>query len=454
MGVRFLRLSALGTALAANGLRPIPSSNPLAVPSFFAGWLTTELAVQNLAITAAGSGSYVAVKRARHRPLSRADKVGLGLNAASAAGLATMVLQGLRVRGVVENALAEGLGSDYAARFDPAPDKADLTTPWRQVLTPWKTKHPDVKRIANIAYADPLPNQRRRRNLLDVYRPRDPGQPGERRPVLLQLHGGAWTIGEKEQQGLPLMNHLAARGWVCVAPNYPLSPPASWPDHLVGCKQALAWVREHIAEYGGDPDFVAVTGGSAGGHLAAMVALTQNDERYQPGFETVDTSVQACVPFYGAYDLANVRGTKAGEREYRMFLTPLLFKNGDRDLARSASPLTLVRPDVPPFFVIHGVHDSLVDVAEARELVAELRRANRQPVVYAELPGAQHAFDVFASVRSAQVIRAVERFLRAVRLGIAAPGAALSATPATAGPDREGRSPSRYGTAPGCRRPS
>lgn len=411
MGKRFLRLSALGAALTANGLKPVPRTTPLAIPSFFAGWLTTELAVQNLAVTAAGTASYVAGKRSRHRPLTTRDRVALGLNAASAVGLGALLIQGLRVRGIVERALAEGLGDDYVARLNPAPTKADLTTPWRQVLMPWQTKHPDVKRVGNIAYAEPWPNAKRRRNLLDVYHPREAG---EKRPVLLQIHGGGWVMGEKEQQGLPLMNYLAARGWVCVAPNYPLSPKATWPEHLIAVKQALAWTREHIAEYGGDPDFIAATGGSAGGHLTAMIGLTANDPRYQPGFEHVDTTVQACVPFYGAYDLANVLGTREGEREYRYFMQRVLFKSSDRDLARSASPITLVRPDATPFFVIHGAHDSLVDVAEARELVSKLREVSTSPVVYAELPGAQHAFDVFASIRSAHVIRGVERFLRDV----------------------------------------
>jgi acetyl esterase/lipase len=412
MGKRFLRLSAVGAALTANGLKPIPSRNPLAIPSFFAGWLTTELAVQNLAVTAAGTASYVAGKRAGHRPLTTGDRVALGLNAASAIGLGALLAQGLQVRGIVERALAEGLGDDYVGRLDPAPTKADLTTPWRQVLMPWQTKHPDVKRVANITYAEPFATSKARRNLLDVYHPREAG---DKRPVLLQIHGGGWVLGEKEQQGLPLMNYLAARGWVCVAPNYPLSPRATWPEHLIAVKQALAWTRQHIAEYGGDPDFIAATGGSAGGHLTAMLGLTANDPRYQPGFEDVDTTVQACVPFYGAYDLANVLDTPAGEREYRFFLQRVLFKSSDRDLARSASPITLVRSDAPPFFVIHGAHDSLVDVAEARELVSALREVSDSAVVYAELPGAQHAFDVFASIRSAHVIRGVERFLRDVQ---------------------------------------
>ena len=126
--------------------------------------------------------------------------------------------------------------------------------------------------------------------------------------MLLQIHGGAWMIGNKDQQGLPLMYHLAARGWVCVSANYRLSPRATFPDHLVDLKRALAWIRENADEYGMDPDFVVVTGGSAGGHLASLVALTPNDPEYQPGFEAADTTVQACVPFYGVYDFTDRRG--------------------------------------------------------------------------------------------------------------------------------------------------
>lgn len=402
-----MKLAAVGAGLTANALRPLPSSNPLAIPSFFAAWLTSELAPQNLMVTAAASQALLLAKRT---PLTREDKVTLGLNAVSAAGLAALTVQGLRVRGLVERALVEALGSDYLAQLDPAPTKADLTTPWRQVLAPWQVTHPDVQRTKNIPYTGG--EHAGRRDLLDIYEPRESGRG---RPVLLQIHGGGWVTGKKDEQGLPLMTHLAARGWVCVAPNYPLSPKATWPDHLVAIKKALAWIRTNIAEYGGDPSFVAVTGGSAGGHLAAMVALTPNDPQYQPGFEDVDTTVQACVPFYGAYDLANVLGTKAGEREYSHFLAKTVFKNRDREVARSASPLTLTRPDAPPFFVIHGTHDSLVNVSEARELVRRLRERSTSVVAYAELPGAEHAFDVFASIRSAHVIRGVERFLRVVQ---------------------------------------
>ena len=404
---RFLRASAAGAALTLNGLRPFASSNPFAVPSFFASWLTSELAVHNLAVTVTGSAAYVARRRGR---LDRDGRLALALNAVSVAGLAYLIRQGLQSQHVVERALTEGLQDDYVARLDPKPEAADLTTPWRQVLLPFQMTHPDVERVADVDYV----GDGQERHRLDVYHPREPGT---RRPVLVQVHGGGWVISRKEEQGRPLMTHLAARGWVCIAPNYPLSPRATWPEHLIALKRALVWVREHAAEFGGDPDFIAVTGGSAGGHLAAMLALTQNEPRYQPGFESADTSVQACVPFYGAYDLANVLDTKAGQRRLDYFLSRVLFKSTDRSAAEDATPLLHVHADAPPFFVIHGSHDSLVPVAEARELVSRLRETSKEPVAYAELPGGQHAFDVFHSVRSAHVLRGVERFLRWVHAG-------------------------------------
>ena len=114
------------------------------------------------------------------------------------------------------------------------------------------------------------------RNHLDIWRRPDLDR-GGRAPVLLQVPGGAWMVGNKRGQAHPLMSHLAELGWICVAINYRLSPRSTWPDHIVDVKRAIAWTKEHIAEYGGDPDWIAITGGSAGGHLSSLAALTPND---------------------------------------------------------------------------------------------------------------------------------------------------------------------------------
>ncbi|SFB46172.1 Acetyl esterase/lipase [Amycolatopsis marina] len=395
---------AVQLALTANAVRPLRGR--ASIPAFFAGWLTAELAPHLLALTAADSAAHVA-----RRGLRGADRTGLAMGAVSAAGLAALIGSGSRARAEAEEALTETLGPDYADDLDPRPDPADLAVPWRQLVVPFRMRDPQVRRDRNIAYA---PGGKR--FLLDIRRP---VQPGKGRPVLLQVHGGAWMIGNKDRQGIPLMSYLARRGWVCVAINYPLSPAARWPEHIVAAKRALAWISEHIHTYGGDPSFVAVTGGSAGGHLAALLGLTANDPLLQPGFEDADTSVQACVPHYGVYDFAATTGDRASKARLRSVLAKYVVGKDPAEFLDdyvAASPLDRISADAPPFFVIHGEHDTLVPVREAREFVRRLRAASAKPVVYAELSGAQHAFDIFPSIRSAHVVRGVHRFLEWTRL--------------------------------------
>ena len=138
----------------------------------------------------------------------------------------------------------------------------------------------------------------------------------------------------------------------------------------------------------------------------------------QPGFEEADVSVRAAVPFYGVYDFTN-RDRLYGKGRTRVFAR-MIMKTTPQDnpeLYRLASPMDQVRDDVPPFFVIHGSNDTLVNVGEARRFVALLRARSAAPVVYAELPGTQHAFEVFRSIRAAEVVPRVEVFLR-VALGL------------------------------------
>jgi acetyl esterase/lipase len=180
----------------------------------------------------------------------------------------------------------------------------------------------------------------------------------------------------------------------------------------------IGWIREHVADYGGDPAFIAVTGGSAGGHLTAILSLTANDPRFQPGFEDLDTSVQAAVPFYGIYDIANELGIKEAKWRTDSVMRKMVFKSNeyaDRRRWLSASPLANVHEDAPPFFVIHGSNDTLAPLAEARAFVEKMRRVSDSKVVYAELPGTQHAFDLFPSIRSSHVVWAVDVFLRWAR---------------------------------------
>jgi acetyl esterase/lipase len=401
--VSFLSRQTVIAALTANALRP-PRNQRAGVPSFAAGWLFGETAPQILALTALDAAAHLTKGRRR----GVRAKAGLALAGASALGLAHMVRQSRRAKDCFEDALVEGLGVDDVEQLDEVPTPADLATPWRRLARPFNFADDSVRVISNLPYTEAG-----RRGHLDIYLPA--GEDAiEDAPVLLQVHGGAWSLGAKEHQGRPLMNQMAAKGWVCVAINYRLSPRDAWPAHVVDVKRAIAWVKENIADYGGDSDYVTITGGSAGGHLAALAALTPGDPEFQPGFEDADTSVQAAVPFYGVYDFAGSTGLSNAIGMRDAFLGPRIMQTtwaDSPDVYEAASPILRITPDAPDFFVIHGELDTLVSVDQARLFVAELRRTSRASVVYAELPGAQHAFDVFHSIRSAYAVRAVDRYL-------------------------------------------
>lgn len=394
-----LRRQVVTAVLTANAIRPAPGFRA-GVPAFAFGWLTSELAQHLFALTAADATAHVV----RRRPRSR---LGLALAAANLAGQAFLLDQARRVQKDAEDALVEGLGYDYLEQLDAKPTPAELATPWRKLANPFRMRALDVVVEKDIEYAP----EHGKRGLLDIYRPAEPTTGA---PVLLQVHGGGWTIGNKDQQGIPLMQHLAAKGWVCVAINYRLAPRDPFPAQIVDVKRAIAWIREHIEEYGGDPDYIAITGGSAGGHLTALAAVTPNDPAYQPGFEDADTSVAVAVPHYGVYDFAGSTGLRSAEQMRDLFLAPRVVRQGWEDapeVFEAGTPLLRITKEAPDFFVLHGAHDTLVSVEQARLFVARLREVSGATVVYAELPGAQHAFDVFPSIRSSHVVRAIDRYL-------------------------------------------
>jgi acetyl esterase/lipase len=404
---RFLIAGAGAAATTANAFRPAARGGPLSVPSFAFGLVPSELPLQT-GLSQAATGALMA----RSGGLTGwRGKLGLAAYAVSAAGLVAIHKSARQADAVLEAALVDELGGDYRSRIrEPFTPQPEVPLTRQQLLRPDLRSRKRYRAAHDISYGDAG-----RRNQLDVWKRADLASDAKA-PVLFQVHGGAWMMGQKEGQAEPLMAHLAERGWVCVTTNYRLSPRATWPDHIVDVKNALAWTRSSIAEHGGDPDFIVITGGSAGGHLSSLAALTPHVPEFQPGFEDADTSVAAAVPFYGVYDFVNRHGTSRADME--SFLAGRVFKSelaGDRERWEQASTISHVGPHAPPFFVLHGANDSLVPIEQARTFVDELRKESSHAVVYAELPGAQHAFEVFPSVRTHATVHAVERFLAVIR---------------------------------------
>ncbi len=344
------------------------------LPLFAGLWLlvSTALAVGEGDVRSTGAGVVV------------------GVAALAALGLVVVARRALQARPVVERALTAGLGVSWPSAIEPevGADLGRRASLLRIALWPfpWFPRPGAVERLANLSYGDAG-----RGNLLDVYRHRS--RPSGA-PALVYLHGGGYFSGRKEREGRPLIHRLASHGWVCISANYRLAPAATFPDQLIDLKRVIAWVREYGAEHGADPDLVFVAGSSAGGHMAALAALTPNDPTFQPGFEGADTSVIAAICLYAYLGNSYGQGTES-------------------------SPGAHVRSDAPPFFLAQGDRDTYSPrfVEIARGFVDELRSVSPNQVVYAELPGAQHAFDLVHSIRFETVVDGIEAFAAWVRSG-------------------------------------
>ncbi|NMO90559.1 alpha/beta hydrolase [Actinomycetospora sp. TBRC 11914] len=363
--------------VAAAGFRPLTRRWPEAIGASLLAAFATELPRPTAALTAATA--VTAVRRGAARTVP--GRLGLGLATAAVVALLTLDRRA-RATGQV---LAEALGSRRPVAEPPA------WLPPRAVTAPRRFRAAGARDVAYGPHG--------RENLLDVWRhpdlSRDAGA-----PVLVEIHGGAWSSGRKEGDANPLMSHLVERGWVCVTVNYRLGPGARWPAMIDDVRAALRWVHANVDAHGGDPGFVAVTGGSAGAHLSALAALTGEG----------DTRVDAAVTLYGIYDLTEDDGSGTLDLLLAETMMPgTLTDDGEAWLA--ASPAHRVHADAPPFFVLHGTGDAIVVPEQSRAFVRALRAVSAHPVAYAELPHAQHGFDLLPTPRTLQVVRAVEAFL-------------------------------------------
>ncbi|WP_232792468.1 alpha/beta hydrolase [Actinacidiphila yeochonensis] len=306
--------------------------------------------------------------------------VAVGVAAGTAAGLAVLAARARTARPCLTAALRDALGPGAVPEREARGRRGRLPL-LRLLFLPLVSYRFGVRRVADVRYGDAG-----RGHLLDVYVPRS-GVTNA--PVLVYLHGGGFRVGGKMLGARPLLYRLAGQGWVCVSANYRLGRGLRYADRLADVRRVVRWVREHGADYGADPGTLFLAGGSAGAHLAATAALTANGTGTRPGPAADDTPVSGVIGLYGYY--------------------------GRAEEHPGSSPLAHLRADAPPFLLVHGSMDTLVLPEDARHFATELARVSTRPVVYAELPGTQHAFDFFPSIRFHAVIAAVEHFTTWVR---------------------------------------
>jgi acetyl esterase/lipase len=205
------------------------------------------------------------------------------------------------------------------------------------------------------------------RHKLDLFLPKDKKD----FPVVVFIHGGAWTIGDKSCVGLysAVGHFLASRGVGAVFPNYRLSPWVKHPEHVKDVARAFAWTYRNISKYGGDPDRIFVGGHSAGGHLAALLAT---DEQYLKAEGLSRKNVSGVLAVSGVYRipdklsfLMTTDGGLGAKVELQTNPFDLIFGK-DPKARESASPLCHVSAGLPPFLLLYADHDLplLPDMAE------------------------------------------------------------------------------------------
>ncbi|OUZ08258.1 hypothetical protein BHE97_13575 [Aeromicrobium sp. PE09-221] len=346
-----LFVTALTAVLAFSVLlavRPVKGNPLVANVSFYAGVVTSELPLQVLTLVALLTVATVAV--------GEATVLAVVLLGGSAIGASLLLRRAALARDVLERTLRE-MGVSAARR----------PRPWATLLLrPWPRLPRSVERVDALTYG-PYGDA----NSLDLYRRRH--QPPGLAPVLVHVHGGSFRRGRRSQDARLLLYRLARRGWVTVSPDYRLLPDGEFPANADDIVAVIAWLRTHADELHVDPDRVVLAGSSAGAHLAVLATLR-------------GARVAALVGLYGYYGSQRTRSQVLSDpARYRV-------------------------DDAPPTLIVHGDADSVVDIAGARRYVEHRRLLSQVPVALAALPGAQHGFDRFASLRFYAVCDAIEDF--------------------------------------------
>jgi acetyl esterase/lipase len=294
--------------------------------------------------------------------------------------------------------LSTALAQPSAPKIDPAPFLGDHY-PARRMQFP-----AGVISYADVTYAI-IPGFRPL--TLDVYLAPKSRAAARSSPLVLYIHGGGWSNGHSRQSGAfddwpRVLASLAARGYVVASLNYRLSAEAAFPAAIQDVKSAIRFLRAHATEYGIDPSRAIVWGGSAGGHLAALAATTCGVNELEPASPAQASPesavllqqsdcVQGAVTWYGIFDLATMAGPAPGAAPPA--IAKFLGCNGScmPEQLQAASPQHFLKADMPPFLLIHGAADKVVDPQQSMRFRDAVSAAGGH-VSLTMIPGVDHSF--------------------------------------------------------------
>jgi acetyl esterase/lipase len=250
-----------------------------------------------------------------------------------------------------------------------------------------------VRAEKDIPYvADGDPAQR-----LDLYLPDPPSE--KPLPLVVWVHGGAWKGGSKA--GCPALG-MVRKGYAAASVEYRFSQKALFPAQIQDCQAAIRWLRANSKRYNVDPARIGAWGGSAGGHLVALLGTSGGKKAFPPvgGNEDQSDRVQAVCDLFGPANFTTVMQQAADDKNARnifKFNTPSDPYSGligaklgeDRQKTDAVSPVHYVSGDNPPFLILHGTRDALVPFAQSEELAAALE-AKGVKVLFQKIPGGGH----------------------------------------------------------------
>lgn len=270
----------------------------------------------------------------------------------------------------------------------------------------------ELKVERDVVYGDG-PNAQYQK--LDIIYHKDTSQ---RRPAIMMIHGGGFSQGNKAAFHT-LMRDYAREGYVTLSIAYRFTQVAPFPAQVEDCKLAVRWLRAHADPYGVDPERIGVTGASAGGYLAAMMAFTAASDGFEGDGPYRDQSsrVQAAAPLCGIYDLRPdaLRRTGSDDSGWKAFLGKK--PSEDPELAAKASPIVYVSKDSPPILLIHAKDDLGAPVHFSQDLAVVLSKTG-VPCVLHIVKGTAHGWSLPYEDDVPQVMR--EFFARHLK-GIAPP---------------------------------
>lgn len=236
---------------------------------------------------------------------------------------------------------------------------------------------------------------------LDLYLPEQ--TPARPLPLIVHIHGGGWMGGNK----FPCpVTDMVLHGYAVASVGYRFSQQAKFPAQIQDCQAAIRWLREHREEYHLDAEKIGVVGGSAGGHLCALVGTAGGTGAFPPigGNEDQSDRVAAVCNIFGPTDFTTVVRQAEEDTKVKNVFTFNSPKDPYSQLigvslettekSRAVSPVTYISEDDPPVLILHGTHDSLVPYAQSVQFAKELE-AEGVPVWLQTLPGAGHGGPAF-----------------------------------------------------------